>query len=231
LDRPNDLQLTSLEHSIDFTKAAGLSCPTGKVLVEMLPPASSFRCLCLPEVLAANMRPDVGIVLACGPDVTLDPGDMVSVRGYAGQWLEEFAVDGLRSAVYETRNEVRVYGKYSPLVGTVFADPWSASIPIVIFPETGDMTATHNNLIVRRDPPVSRTGSLLVADYEAYRDGFAEVLAIGPKADLETRTGAIQVGDRIHYDTRGELQFAFGGDPDLAVIQDVAVNFKVSGQA
>ena len=248
MERPNEIQLTVLEHQIDAIKAAGLVCPEGKVMVEMLPETNVYRGLFLPDQIAANMRPDVGIVLACGPDIELSPGDMVAVRGYAGQWLEEFeavsrqssvvsrqpSVDPERektpSVVYRTENQVRVYGKYSPSMGVVRPDPWSASIPVILFPETEDMTATHNNLIVKRDPPITQEGSLLLVDGHEYRDGFAEVLAIGPTCKLATVDGAVQLGDRIHYDTRGELAFAFGGDPDLAIIPDVAVNFVVRDQ-
>jgi co-chaperonin GroES (HSP10) len=202
------------------------------VLVEMLPPQAGLRGILLPDRVSADLRPDVGVVLACGPDVNLRPGDTVAVRAYDGQWIEGFYVTGaLGDRLYETPNQVRCYGHFSPHQGVIERCQWSDSIPVLILPEEEAMVATHNNLIVRREGPVTRERGIELPDSEVYRTGMAVIESIGPKADLAIRGGdapdAARVGDRVHYDTRGELEFAFGGDPDLAVIPDCAVNFVV----
>jgi hypothetical protein len=166
------------------------------------------------------MRPDVGIVLACGDDVDLEPGCMVAVRGYDGQWIRGFSMGG-----YETLNEVRVYGHYVDHKGNLKPTLWHDSIPVLILPESEDLIALNHNLIIRREAPVTNAGILELREIDKYRTGLAEVLSIGPKCDLALVGGEVAVGDRIQYDVYGELEFAFGGDPDLAIIPDVAVNF------
>jgi len=224
MDRPDTIQLLLTEHGIDALAASSLHCPKGVVLVEMLPESERIGTILLPDLVAGKFRPDVGIVLSAGPDVSLEPGAMVAVRPYDGQWLEDFEAGG-----YRTRNQVRVFGKSTPHQGVTETIPWAESVVCRVFPETLDMQAIHNNLIIKRDPVVAEQNGLILPDLEKYRTGLAEVLSIGPKADLVSRSGPVKVGDRIHYDVRSELDFTFGGDPDMAIVPDIAVNFVVGG--
>jgi co-chaperonin GroES (HSP10) len=208
------------EHAIDARSARCLLPPVGRVIVEMLPEAERIGTVFLPEIVAGKFRPDVGIVLACGPDVSLSPGDTVCVRGYDGQWIEEF------DAGYRTRNQVRVYGKASRFQGELLSTPWSESIPLQIVQEGEDLDliATHHNVVIRREPVVQEERGFFLPDSAQYRTGMATILSMGPLCDLVTEDGPAQVGDRVFYDSRGELDFAFGADPDLAIVPDLAIN-------
>ncbi len=190
-------------------------------MVEMLPETKAIGLILLSDVVAGKLRPDVGVVLAAGPGVSLVPGATVCVRGYDGQWIEGFDV-----GEYRTSNQVRVYGKASRFQGELMSTPWSESIPLQIVQDGDeiDMYATHNNLIIQRDPAVVCEGEILLADKAHYRTGMATIVSIGPRADLDLGDGRAEVGDRISYDERGEIDFAFGGDPNLAIIPDLAVN-------
>jgi hypothetical protein len=223
LERPDSILLNLSEHGICAGLASGIACPEGRVVVEMLPIPEAFEGLFLPQSVAANMRPDVGIVLCAGPDVDLAPGCLVAVRGYDGQWIRGFDFGG-----YETKNEIRVYGHYVDHRGNVKATLWHDSIPVLILQETEDMVALNHNLIVRRETPVTHLGPLELRESSHYRTGIAEVLSIGPKCDLAIHGGEVQVGDLIQYDVYGELAFEFGGDHELAIIPDVAVNMVVT---
>lgn len=227
MDRPNEVQIILTEHNIDHRKAAHLGCPPGIVLIEMLPEADRLGSLYLPDRLAANMRPDIGIVLSCGPDVTLFPGQMVAVDGYQGQWLAGFEVPG-----YSTDNQVRVLGKYVQHAhGETVKVPWDECVLALILPEEENMVAVKNNLIVRRDPLITHEGGIELPSYSQYHTGFGAVESIGPQCDLATSVGDVQVGSRIHFDNRSVREFVFNDDADLIIIPDLAVNFVIAAEA
>jgi co-chaperonin GroES (HSP10) len=192
----------------------------------MLPESDRVGSILLPDSVSGKFRPDVGIVLASGPDVSLERGALIAVRPYDGQWLEEFEAGG-----YRTRNQVRIFGKCTVHQGTTERVPWDESVVCRIFPETVEMQAVGHNLLIKRDPQVKNQSGLILPDLEHYHTGLATILSIGPDADLVTRNGRAGVGDRIHYDVRSTLDFAFTDDPDLAIIPDVGVNFVIAGEA
>jgi len=206
-------------------------CPPGIVVVEMAPPPKMLYGLFLPDNVSADCRPDFGIVLACGHDVQLKPGAMVCVRGYDGTWVEDFDVPG-----YATKNQVRMYGRITPFNGDIEPIPWDESIIAQIHIETEDMTATGRNLIIQRDPIVTSERGLELPEWQHYRTGLATVLSIGPGCSAEKVKslhlvdGTVEVGDRIHYNQRGELSFVFAGDPDMAIIPDIAVNLVIRAE-
>lgn len=216
MDRPDTIQLLLTDHDIDYQKATCLKPPTGRVIVEMLPETGQIGPILLPDVVAGQFRPDVGIVLAVGPGVSLAPGATVCVRGYDGQWIEGF------EAGYRTSNQVRCYGAAAQYQGSMESYPWSDSIPLQIVGEF-EMVATDRNVVIRRDPVVESESGFLLPDSAKYRTGKATVVSVGPCACLDIDGGRVSPGDRVVYDPRGELDFAFGGDPDLAIITDVAI--------
>jgi hypothetical protein len=217
MDRPGTIQLLLTAHEIDFRLAAGLRAAAGRVLVEMLPESNRIGCILLPAVVAGKFRPDVGIVLAAGAGVSLEPGATVCVRGYDGQWIEGF------DAGYETPNQVRCYGAAAAFQGEIQEFPWSDSIPLQIVCEGDEfeMYATGHNVVIKRDPLIETESILWLRPEDRYRNGKATVVSIGPDAALG---GVVKVGDRIVYNPAGEIDFDFGGDPDLAIITDTAVN-------
>ena len=190
----------------------------------MLPEYDRFGELFLPDAVSGQMRPDVGIVLAVGPDVSLAPGQTVVVRGYDGQWIQDFD-----AGVYKTQNQVRIYGKTAMLMGQVEPVSWWESIPLILVSEGEDLNliATGHNLVIQRDPLVTRNGLFEFPDRFQHRTGLATILSIGPEAVLDIDADLpVHVGDRISYDEMGELDFDFG-DPDMAVIVDTAVNMVI----
>jgi co-chaperonin GroES (HSP10) len=219
-DRPNTIQFLLTEHGIDSAQASGLECPAGRVLVEMLPEAQRIGQVLLPGRVAANLRPDIGVVLSVGPGVLLEPGAMVAVRPYNGQWIEGFDVPG-----YRTKNQVRFYGRYTAFQGDSQELEWDESILVRIFPEEESMQAVGRNLILRREPIVREQGGLVLPDDEHYHTGLATVESVGPKCELETASGPIGVGDLVHYDTRSVVSYDFkSGYEDYAIVPDIGIN-------
>jgi co-chaperonin GroES (HSP10) len=222
---PSTIHLLLTGHQIDATAFRGMFAPQGMVVVEMLPAAKEVGGILLPDVVADKYRPDVAIVLATGPDVSLPVGSMVAVRPYDGEWIEGFDAGG-----YATKNQVRFVGRTAPLSGELDLIPWDETIPLQFDGEDFDMIATGHNLIIRRDPVIAQESGFELSEGAQYRTGLAEVLSVGPDCDLATRVGEVEVGDRIHYNAEGILDFAFGGDPDLAIIPDIAVNLLIRAE-
>ena len=222
-DRENSIQLLLTSHDIDHTQASALHCPEGQVIVEMLPETDRIGIILLPEVVAGKFRPDVGIVIGRGPDVALDVGATVCVRGYDGKWIECF------DAGYTTKNQIRVYGAAAKFQGEIQESPWSDSIPLQVVQEGDDfdLYATGPNVIIQRDPTVESESGFILPASATYRTGKATIVSIGPTARLVTDDGQMQVGDRVCYDSMGELDFAFGADPNLAIVPDTAIWVKV----
>jgi hypothetical protein len=233
----NSIQLLLTDHKIDPAQFVGLAPPAGVVVIEMLPEAERVGALFLPDCVKGNMRPDVGIVLAVGPDITLPPGSIVAVRPYDGQWINGFEMGG-----YRTENQVRFIGTYSPAVGELELLRWDETIPLQLLGEDLDMVATGRNLIIQREPLVRTDGSFELPFSAQYWSGMATIKSIGPECwdrhvrkpiDLgdETRIGDIEIGDRIHYNAEGILDFLFAEEPNLAIIPDIAVNLLVRSEA
>jgi len=215
------------EHSIDASAVRGV-CPTpGRVVVEMLPEQSQIGAILLPDVVAGKYRPDIGIVIATGPDVSLPVGATVCINPYWGEWIDGFEVPG-----YATTNQVRIYGATYPSRGEAERVPWDEAIPVHLVTEDGevDMIATGKNLIIRREPLVEKQSGFDLPESAKYWTGLAEVLSIGPDCDLLTRVGQVSVGDRIHHANEGVLDFAFADDEDMAIIGDFAVNLLIPAE-
>jgi len=212
------------EHGIDASKVRGINPGPGMVLVEMLPESKRVGELWIPDTVAGKYRPDICVVLATGPDVSAQVGGTFVVRPYDGEWIEGFEVPGC----YGTKNQVRLIGRTTPIGGEIDTIIWWESMPvqIVIEDEEPYMVATGKSLIIRRDPVVDQELGFDLPAQSTYRTGLATVISIGPDCDLATRIGDVQVGDRIHYNQEATLDFAFGDDPDLAIIPDLAVNFS-----
>jgi|GEM_PF-2629145 hypothetical protein len=248
-DRDKQVQLVLTDHGIDASKAAHIDVPPGVVLVEMLPEADMLGIFHLPDTAAARYRPDVAVVLAAPRDAELERGALVAVDGYQGQWLEDFEVPG-----YRTENQVRVFGKATELVdGECIRVPWDECClaRITVDDEGPSVVALGTNVIVRRHEKVRSFGPMELGDNGEFYDGYADIVSIGPLADLRTKPCALgdrctagtkpymrgtcegceemQVGDTIWFDTRAQIdrEFVFGGDPELAIIPDIAVNFRV----
>jgi co-chaperonin GroES (HSP10) len=219
----NTIHLLLTAHGIDAGRCEGMDPPSGVVLLEMLPEAESIGVILLPDVVAGKFRPDVAVVLATGPDVSLPVGATVAVRPYDGEWIEGFDVGN-----YATKNQVRFVGRATPNIGEIEAIAWDETIPLQFIGEDFDMVATGRNLIIRRDPIVAKESGFDLPDPAKYRTGLGTVLSIGPDCDLATRAGEVSVGDRIHYNDLAVLDVAFGGDPDIAIIPDLAVNLRVT---
>lgn len=220
MDRPDSIQLLLTAHTIEPGRAGGLRCPGGVVIVEMLPCTKAIGRILLPDEVSERFRPDVGVVLASGPDVHLAPGATVCVRGYDGHWIEGWDAGG-----YATSHQIRVYGSAARFSGAVERHSWEDQIPLqVVAGEDGfEMIATGHNVVIRREPLVDASGVLFLRDVDQYRNGRATILSIGPEAELVTSDGPAKLGDRCVYNTSGELNFDFGGDPDIAIVTDTAV--------
>jgi co-chaperonin GroES (HSP10) len=191
----------------------------------MLPETDRIGAIFLPEVVSANLRPDVGIVLSAGPDVCMEAGAMVAVRPYHGQWVADFEVPG-----YRTANQVRFYGRFAAFEGESQALEWDESVLVRIFPEDESMQAVGRNLIIRRAPIVREQGGLLLPDDEHYHTGLATVESVGPKCELATASGPVQVGDVVHYDTRSVVSYDFkSGFEDYAILPDIGINCVIRG--
>ena len=80
------------------------------------------------------------------------------------------------------------------------------------------LEATGRNVLIRRDAVVRNEGGLLLPDDAVYRTCMATVLSVGPQVR------EVKVGDRVHYNPMGLLDFLFGEDPDLAVVTELGIN-------
>ena len=80
------------------------------------------------------------------------------------------------------------------------------------------LEATGRNVLIRRDPVVRSERGLVLPDEATYRSCLATVVSVG------SRVKEVRVGDRVHYNAVGLLDFLFGDDPDLAVCTELAIN-------
>lgn len=227
-DRPNTLQLpTSIAHQVDWRAAAKeISAPPGRAIIEMIPFGDRWGSLFLPDKVAANLRPDVGVVLAVGseisigsdgellgvvgPEPELMAGDVVVVRGYDGTWREKFAVGD-----YKAQSTVRCYGLWSAegTWGEVKLYPWHESI-VARLTEEMNMIMLRDNMLVKRDPLIEREGLIELSNDSQYRNNTATVLEVGPRCSYKA-------GDRIIYYPGAMLELdMINGDPDLGILQE-----------
>jgi hypothetical protein len=219
------------DHRIEYGRASLIECPAGKVMVEMLPSARQIGALLVPDGVAEKYRPDIGIVLAAGPDHDLEIGTMVGVAPYDGIWI-----DGWDAGGYRTANQIRCYGQASPFTGATEPVPVDRSLLFKVFTDGDEpsMQAILGNLIIKREPMVTSQDvagfNLELSWGDQYQTGLATVLSLGKTAskNLLTATGPIEVGDVVHYNVKAVLDFAFAGDKDLAIIPWEAVNCRVS---
>jgi co-chaperonin GroES (HSP10) len=215
-DRPDTLQLpVKIDHAVDWAIAASaLWCLPGRVIVEMLPWGDRYGELYLPEQVAANLRPDVGVVLAVGSKAIigregellgssgledeLQPGDHVIVRGYDGTWRE-----GFECGPYKAKGQVRCYGVWQgaeDCFGETKLYPWHDSIFARI--TTGmNIIPLRNLLLVRRDPLITTVSefNLALPDDAKYRNNWGTIVERGPRCSLE-------IGDRVLVNPQAFLE-------------------------
>lgn len=193
----NRIQLGDLTHDIDWQKASrSIRALRGRVVVEMLPVPEKVGLIHLPDS-NANIRPDVGVVLAnslkalnpydrktmsqyhpyCTAKgvVVLPPlvGALVAVRPYDGTWLE-----GADCGEYTPKGQIRVYGTFSQYAEPQRCDWWDS----IICEIQADMTLKPygDKIIFKLDPILSTEGGIILADQSKYRTGMATVQAVGP---------------------------------------------------
>ena len=216
MDRENTILLNgaTASHDIDYEAASkALRCLPGRVVVEMLPAKDKVGSIFLPATVAANNRPDVGVVVAHGDDVPLSVGDVVVVRGYDGTWREGFSVGG-----YQAKSEIRCYGVFATEVskGAPTIVDWSDSI-LARLDSDMKIKPLGANLLIRRDPIVNKSSTILLPDDATYRTNIGTVVAAGRDCKLEP-------GTRVVYHPYGALDFDdINGDPDLAIMSENAI--------
>lgn len=217
LKRENIVQITVRElPQCDWqTGNRAIKCPPGRVVVEMAEAETQRGVLHLTDEFAANMRPDIGTVIAVGDGVDLEPGEVVLVRGYDGTWRRSFV-----SGDYQPSGELRFYGVYCGSYGEPQVSPWYESIVATM---DSNMSVHPKGIWVKvkRDPCKEQTdgGVLLHADHE-YRSNIGTVLEVGEWV------GTVAVGDRIVYHPMGMLDLDMGaidGDKDLCLMPEGSI--------
>jgi hypothetical protein len=222
------IHLLLTEHGIDATKTTHIQCPEGVLVVEMLPGSKKIGSLFIPDEVADKYRPDIGIVISAGPGVSVERGTMVAVRPYDGTWIR-----GFECGSYKTTNQVRIYGKATPFKGEIQRIDWFESVPLIVevdeVTEEAYVRAIDHNLVIRREPAIAEELGFLLPDASQYWTGFATIESVGGMVDyMPVEGGPLQVGDRIHYDQRAVIEFAFSGDKLLCFLPDIGVNFRHS---
>ena len=84
------------------------------------------------------------------------------------------------------------------------------------------LEATGRNVLIRRDPVVRSESGLLLPDDATYRTCMATVVSVG------SRVRGVKIGDRVHYNPMGLLDFLFGDDADLAVCTELGINAVIA---
>ncbi len=188
-----------------------IRCPRGRVVIEMAPFEKKRGLIHLPDKVAGNERPDVGIVLSAGSDTGLRPGDAVVVRAYDGTWRTDF-----EAGTYKAKGEVRCYGVYGAAPGECELYDWSDSVLALLDNEL-NMTPLKRNLLVKRDPTVKQEGLIHLSDNSVYRTNIGTIVSAGPDSEFS-------VGTRVLYNPNAMLQIdMIEGDPDLGVCSDDAI--------
>jgi co-chaperonin GroES (HSP10) len=220
VDKPNTLQLTNVRApEVDWRAASRHLRPlSGRVAVEMLLPEDRFGLILLPDSVAGNLRPDVGVVVGAGRDVPLEPGDLVIVRPYDGVWRV-----GFEAGEYRAKSELRTYGVFVPrgALGEAQLVEWWDSV-VARLDDAMTIRPLGKNTLIRRDPEVTQEGSILLATNSGYRTNIGTVVACGPLCE-------IAVGNRVLYHPEGALDFdQVGGDPDLALMNEDAIELVLT---
>ena len=241
-ERENILQVPrDVVHEVDWqTATRHIACLPGRVVIEMIPWGDRWGALYLPEQVAANMRPDVGVVLAVGakadlnfegeivrvtgPEDEIMPGDIVVVRGYDGTWREDF-----QAGSYKAKGQVRSYGIFSH-EGT-YGEPklyeWWDSILYRITNEN-KMVLLRDNMHVKRDPIVTEVGTdvkISLPEFRKFGSNVATVLEVGPKC-------TVKPGTRFIHDPAAMLDIELKGwESDHAICSEKAVEMILTDEA
>ena len=197
---------------IDYvTASANIACLHGRVVVEMAPYSDKKGSIYLPDKVAANDRSDVGIVLSAGRDSGLEPGDCVLVRPYDGSWRT-----GFNAGSYKAKGDVRMYGCFGRSQGEVELYDWSDSVLAILNTDLS-MTPLKRNLLIKRDPTVTRDGSIYLPDVTVYRTNIGTVVKTGRDCELSP-------GTRVVYHPQAMLEVdQIDGDPDLGICSEDAI--------
>lgn len=235
--RGNRLQLSRLDHDIDW-RAAGKSIRSGKchVVVEMMPVVQRKGLLWQPDVLTAEIRADVGIVLSVpdkpvrfrGQDIAYPaPGTMVGVNPPDGTWLE-----GADLGDYETENQIRVYGIWNAFYGEPHKGNWWESIPCEIHmneqTQSYELGARVTKLVVELDPIDVKTESgFYLGDPFQYRSGMGTIRSVGEAVDLDAKPG-----DRVCLDVAAIKSIGLRVDladfhEDICICDELAVLYVI----
>jgi len=193
------------------TATRNIKCLAGRVVVEMAPAEKKRGLLFLPDKLAANERPDVGVVLACGSDTQQNPGDCVVVRPYDGTWRTDF-----EAGDYKAQGDVRMYGVFGASQGECELYDWSDSI-LALLDSDLNMTPLKRNLLIKRDPTVKQEGLIQLSEGSEYRTNIGTVISVGEDCKLA-------VGQRVIYHPQAMLECSvLDGDPDLGICSEDAI--------
>jgi co-chaperonin GroES (HSP10) len=233
--RPNTIQIGELTHTIDWRKASrSIRVLKGRVAVEMLPVPEKVGSILLPDS-NANIRPDVGVVVAVpgthengkrsweiqrvrGRDVEYPcVGDLVCVRPYDGTWLE-----GADCGAYAPQGQIRVYGTFAEYEGQPQYCNWWDSIIC----EAETLKPYGDKILFKLDPIESTQGGIILADQAQYRTGMATVQQVGPLVF------DVKAGDRVcvnleHLEQQG-LDIDGPVDKDLCIGTELAIEYIVN---
>lgn len=209
-----------------------LWCPPGKVVVEMLQAPEKVGELYIPERMretyhhditgeaVAGIEPSVGVVLAVGEDVDLDPGMKVLVIDGDG-----VAFRGFKTKNYEAMGEVRMYGLVVPDSTEHWSPPYEGyveSLPadqsLVAILDGMTVIPSGRNILIKKDPFETKTESgLIIPDCGQERTSIGTVIRCGP--DCED----VRPGHRIVFHPLTELSFVDSDDDSLRMIREETV--------
>jgi co-chaperonin GroES (HSP10) len=235
--RENVIQLGELTHTIDWRKASrSIRVLKGRVAVEMLPEPDRVGRILLPGA-NANIRPDVGVVVASDswapgidPDSVLTisrthcvkgryirapkPRTLVCVRPYDGTWLEDADCGD-----YTPQGQIRVYGTFAEYEGEPQYCNWWDSIIC----EAETLKPYGDKILFRLDPVESTQGGIILADDSKYRTGMATVEQVGPLVF------DVKPGERVCVNLNHLKEYGLSIDgentQDLAIGTELAIEY------
>ena len=168
-----------------------------------------------------SLKSDLAVVIAVGPEVGLEPGDVVGVRCDFGDWYED-----AQFGPYKAEGWVRVYGMAHEFQGESVRVRWDECAPVRIGKDM-ELRANGTKVVIRRDPVIRSERGLMLPDDVVYRSCLATVVDAGKGAYDEKgifRVPEVKVGDRVHYQPVGIIECSIEGDPDLAVVDCDAIS-------